>query len=364
MPINHTELARFVEYLQRSLLKDGTEAIFNNELHQENATKGLPYLRQLAADDEVIDQYVRRVLDFQPETAYETVHSHHIFRPILDEALTTAREAGFTLKKPVTISDSTLLEVSPLSRPSQDVHIILAGRGTYAFCNYWAKALTLFIHGAEPVIGRGVWTPADIAEAFRQQPVLLLAPLRLAVYQALTGSLIGFGRLASPNEQLAFRMELVNAMETFVIAHELAHCIADEADEKYRGCLQPDDAFALELLCDKIGLLIARNVGTRKDNWSSFSGVGALLFFRFTQIGEIIRGMLQVNEQPYNQSETHPDTTTRIGYVRERIVSGTAPENTEAAVSYFDQLDNICSVMFRFILRAVAGSDLMETKSG
>jgi hypothetical protein len=105
--------------------------------------------------------------------------------------------------------------------------LLFIGPGTFFFCNYWAKVVTSvvtaipFAHGLEKVA-----VAEDVQKILRFNPSGVALAGRLALHYGAFGTAIGFGEVHAPN--LAYRVHLLHAMETFAVAHEYSHFVAEE----------------------------------------------------------------------------------------------------------------------------------------
>lgn len=162
---------------------------------------------------------------------------------------------------------------------------------------------------------------------------------RLATYYAYTGTVLGFGVLVSDPTAIAFRKEYVDAMELFVLGHEYAHCVLEDASDRYRGVLSLELQVELELECDRIGTAIVSEIGAT-DSWASFCGAGAILMIYGAELCAIARTMIGAQAPP--QACSHPPYRQRIDVVRMQVISTTPADQQPAVTAYLDDLDAMC----------------------
>jgi hypothetical protein len=333
--IDFAELERYVQYLQRQLVTPGSEAWSAHERVREWVTANRASLRGLlpsgSTADEITDEYVRFVTEFEHSGPYDSASASAIFAPLMGRIIAANRTTGLRTVRPIRLVDSPAIEATPFSRSTDGVHIIFAGHGTFSFCNYWAK---LFVSlGEAQARGKERSFSSLTIEAIRNAS-------KLALYYAHTGTVLGFGILESPHRLLPLRVAYLQAMELFCLGHEVGHCIADDdADHRYRGLLSDDDHRELELLCDRIGTCSSR-IACSDDNWAGFCGAGAALMI---YAHEICRN---AQSRSASKSEAtphrHPPLAERIRAVREQVVS-TSPADQVAAVSaYLDDVLALC----------------------
>jgi hypothetical protein len=131
---------------------------------------------------------------------------------------------------------------------------------------------------------------------------------------ALTDSLVGFGRIEQPKEQHGFRILLVNAMEIFVVGHEIGHFTSHEKSPESSGALSPSESRALEFQCDAVGLAVSTAYGQEENNAFAFQLIGAILFFYALRICEQATAIILNAEAPRSQS--HPSAEERMDLPR------------------------------------------------
>jgi hypothetical protein len=216
--IDTRELRRYVEYLQGLMLGDSSKPWLDHarecSLIRDNSRQRLA----TRYGQEGVREWDRLITEFKPQTKYDCASSHLIFRPLLEEIVEIATSLGLGTRQPVSFASSPSIEPTLWNRSTDGVHIIFAGTGFSAFCNYWAKVLATLSH--EAVRHTGGPEAAD-QKAFRailrNRPDILWPPVRLALYYGVTGTVLGFGPMADPMPSLPFRIEYVEAMEVFAL---------------------------------------------------------------------------------------------------------------------------------------------------
>lgn len=355
--IDFDELARYVAYLQQQLATPGTEAWFDHErirewvkLRKDTLGESIP----AESRAELVEEYVQAIDAFKPTGPYDSASARAIFEPLMDRVVEAAKAAGFRTSRAVTLHVSPAIEATPYTISTDAAHVIFAGPGTYMFCNYWGKIFTSLITGT-PVAKRGRASLPLTLQAIAQAS-------KLGTYYALTGTVMGFGVMPSDPRALQFRGEYVQSMELFALGHELGHCFAHDADERFCGMLTVDVNQELELLCDRIGTATSRAASTDGDeaSWVAFCGAGAVLMMYAHEICQRARG--HVGGASADAAHSYPSTSARVAVVREQVVSTTPDDQLEGATAYLDDVIALCEDLTDaasdVMARVLPGSDV------
>jgi hypothetical protein len=186
--------------------------------------------------------------------------------------------------------------------------MLFIGQGTFSFCNYWAKVFTSIIHSAGTVLAQEADHEAVI-EAIRRDPATVQA-LRLVLRYARAESLVGFGKYAHEKNLVHFRMLLVQAMEMFIVGHELGHFFLEEQYPELNGVPPDLTPHSVELLCDIIGFSVCTADGHESENELSRHLIGPLLLLYALKLSEDVQNTLLNTRQ--EASDTHPGLAERI----------------------------------------------------
>jgi hypothetical protein len=134
------ELQRYIEYLQKSLLSPGSEPAHDTAgFRQWVATNRhrLESITQLSGGTaEAVDELERELARYAPRSVFDSFTASAIFGPILRRVLAAASGANLAPRRPIRFANSTDVSVSAAARPSSGEHLLFAGVGTSAFCNY------------------------------------------------------------------------------------------------------------------------------------------------------------------------------------------------------------------------------------
>lgn len=359
------ELLRYVEHLQRVALSPGWELFFDAGSAARRGQAEHPRLREIAASfqpgdpDILVRQHQELIGRFTPSTSFELPETHAIFGPILDEVRAASRRMGLLPVREVRLVTSTDISASPAALPTSDEHLLFIGPGTSSFCNYWAKAFTAVVKAIASQSMLEVLSAADLDAAFRSDPSALALAVRIALYEATFGTMIGFGEVIQPDSFLGYRMQLLRAIEQFVVAHEFAHFFAEERLPHFSGVLDTDMGCALESLCDELGLGLSRECSG--ENYLMFSGAGAVVFLRATELVAAVRELMTTETRggdgravrAASVRGSHPAEAERIASIVSRIGANTAPDQKAQAIRFVAEYDRIAVFLNQAIVRTV-----------
>src|SRR5262249_28059091 len=146
-------------------------------------------------------------------------------------------------------------------------HLLFSGLGTMAFCNYWAKAYAGLLHDLSRSALPLTLDRADIPTLARRFPERIKLIARLLLYYGHFGTLLGFGEVPIDVEYEGLRLEILEAMEMFSIAHEIGHFVAEEMRPSGHSSLGRDEAHSLEFFCDQYGQAVCRWYGAENSRW-------------------------------------------------------------------------------------------------
>lgn len=353
------DLNRYVEYLQRQLITPETEDLANSERawFLENRERIRLELQEMSAKfdgeaDQPFKRLERSIADFKPTTAYDSFHAKGIFLPIVERIRGYMRKGGIQLKSDIIFASSPAVGPNAVSRPSAGGHMLFVGRGTFAFCNYWAKVFTdimaeLRDRATEPYrrLSRD-----DVREILQEEPVGGLV-LMMAMYYAARGTLIGFGRVEQPEERHLGRAAMVTAMETFVVGHEIHHFVAEEAYPETGGLSKTATEKDLETACDIFALSMCTVYGAEDDNPFALLCTGPLQLFWAIKICEDARSKI-LGLEPH-VSATHPPLEERIALIPKLVSEVCRPENREGYLAAITEANDMAAAVHSFVMRRI-----------
>lgn len=346
---------RYLEYLQDQLLTDPGWLPAFEKLQNRS---GIPPKPPGLDDADPIWEVEARFRSFTPRTQYELPLTQQIFAPLLDDILDASKILGLKPVAGIRLATSTDMSAGPVSRPGAGGHHLLIGPGTWSFCNYWAKVISEQLHSigtnlsGSPIVDRG-----QILEVARSNPEPLRLAVRLAINHSAYGSLVGFGVVDQPKELALYRSQLLRSMETFALAHEYSHFVAEERASSISG-------HDLEHFCDAMGIQLARNCPGQNDTWLSFVCAGALVFFHSTQFCTEAETIMTGGEAA--SSDSHPPLHERIVSVTKSIVNRTAEDQRPNVEKFVDEYNLFLEHFFGIALDLVhtvlrTASDTPET---
>ncbi|WP_144289877.1 hypothetical protein [Ideonella sp. A 288] len=332
------ELQRYIAHLQEHLLTDGSEAVHDPSIYRAWVKANRP--RQVAIAQasglpvEAAENIESRLDQHQPVSKYDSGPANAIFGPILEAVLTTAERLGLRPERPVLLANSTDISMTPLSRPSAGEHLIFAGAGTFAFCNFWSKIVAQIARQFHEHFRGAIMTPDRLLESCARDRRIFLEAGKLIAYCRLNGTAVSFGVLWPTPESNAYRIELLYAMESFAIAHEVGHCFLEEQNPGASG-LCPED----EYTCDAYALNITRHLGDAHSNWSAFAGAGALLFFLLADLCQV---RTTASASP---AAGHPHVTGRLEALVGLATQYLDLDERTRVVSYLGELSALLEVL-------------------
>ncbi|TBU71639.1 hypothetical protein [Phytopseudomonas daroniae] len=271
------------------------------------------------------------LLAHEDQGEYDDFFAKQIFEPLVKEALEICEANGIALKNPVKFVNSPGLDPSPTALPSSGEHLIFAGQGTSAFCNYWSKIFSSAIAEISELPTEERSSSEAVIQKLREGHILVDAA-RLALRYALFNSVLGFGRVEQPRELFGPRVMLVSAMEIFAIGHEIGHFLAHEAYPDASGISPEQDSKTHELECDAVGLAISTAYGVRNGNSFAFQLIGPLLLFYALRICEQVKSILI--DEPPTPSESHPSHEERFKYALNFLYKAGATEDIKESVHF------------------------------
>jgi hypothetical protein len=332
--MDHLEHQRYIEYFQRQLVREGSDGFWQGQkvwFDQNRLAIAEQYLQTSKSQNGKAAALADSVLAHQDQGEYDNFFARQIFEPLVRTALDLCDEGGIPLRNPVRFVNSPGLEPSPAALPSSAEHVLFMGQGTFAFCNYWSKIFSSAMAEIGKLPPEQHKSPEAMLSKLKQGSVLVDAT-RLAVRYAYFDSLLGFGRLEQPNELMGIRVLLVNAMEIFVVGHEIGHLLGYEAHPETQGIPSGTDAKSHELDCDAVGLAISTAYGVREENAFAFQLIGPLLLFYALRTCDQVKATL-LDETPA-PSESHPSHEERFRFALDFLDSAGAQGNIKESVQF------------------------------
>lgn len=321
--------ARYINYFRGALMCDGAHEFWGGyaEWFEKNRSRLAQEAQNLNIQNrESVEQLVDSIMLQPEEQIKKNVFSESIFQPLLTEALEICHDARTKPLLPVRLENSPAIDISPAALPSSVEHVIFIGQSTSSFCNYWSKIFSTAIAHTADLTER---SPEAIFNRIKEQNILSDA-VRLAVRHAVTGSSLGFGQVEQASELFGLRVLILNAMEIFILGHEIGHLVNHESHPETGGIPPGGTAIDLELSCDVFGLSVCSSYGFKNANPLAINLSGPLLFLYALHICEQTRKTLTKTSTP--PSQTHPSTADRFAlalqYIRE--VSDEGPAVSEA----------------------------------
>ncbi|NMF90994.1 hypothetical protein [Aromatoleum petrolei] len=331
--MEHLKHHRYIEYFQRQLVREGSEDFWHKqkEWFDENRSSiARKFLEISKQPEDTPNRWAEAIMGHTDHGDYDNVFAKQIFEPLVKKVLEICEAHDLAPRFAVRFVNSPGAEPSPAALPSSFEHVLFAGQGTFAFCNYWAKIFSSAMAEVAELPDEERESPAAVIAKLRKGQVLVDAT-RLAVHYARFESLLGFGRIEQPNELLGFRTLLLNAMEVFIVGHEFGHFISHEAHPDTCGIPDGADSKHHELDCDAVGLAVCTEYGVRESNAFAFQLIGPLLLFYALRTCEQTKAILFTETQ---ESNSHPSNEERFRFALEFLISAGASDQVMESVHF------------------------------
>ncbi|ENV09363.1 hypothetical protein F966_02020 [Acinetobacter higginsii] len=349
------ETFRYINYLQSTLVREGSEEFlisYKQWFEKNRESFAQDFIRMTSSNS--TNKHSAAVLEYKAQGEYDDFFSRQIFEPLLTKVMAIASQHGLAPKLPVHFSNSPNIEPSPAALPSNSEHILFAGQGTFSFCNYWAKVFSTAIFEVASLSKNKQKNESNVIDQLQNSHVINDAAL-LASCHAITGSLVGFGKLEQPVNLNKLRVELLTAMEVFIIAHEIAHFIAHEEFPDTGGIRPESNSKEHEIECDEFALNICTAFGVQENNPFSFQLIGPLLFFYALQICENTRVTLTGHKQI--PSDSHPTHNDRVQFTFNFLKEVGASSNILDSASYSLRIAKIIETQVQLIMENLKNLD-------
>jgi hypothetical protein len=307
---------RYVEYLQRQLLREGTEEFIREQASYLDSRRGEVaeiFKNTATATSEPPSKWQTGVLSFERKSHLDCFYSENIFNPLLEKALAICQKAGIEPANPIRFVNSPGLEPTAAALSSNDSHMLFAGQGTFSFCNYWSKIFSeALFEAAVTTHELKKWDPMVFLGRIRKTSIIQTAT-KLAVWYALHDTLVGYGKLEQEKRFTSLRVLLLCAMEIFVVGHEVSHFCHYEAYPETNGLAPEQSDKDLELNCDGIGLAVCTAYGTEEDNTFASNFIGPLILLYSIHLCEKVKEI--ITDKPRQHSNSHPSINERINNI-------------------------------------------------
>lgn len=332
--MSHLEHQRYVEYFQRQLMRDGSESFWYGQkdwFDKNRSAIAEQYLQFSKGDEGRALGLAQAVMSHDDQGEYDNFFANQIFAPLVKKVLEICEEGSFAPRLPVRFVNSPGVEPSPAALPSSFEHVLFAGQGTFAFCNYWAKVFSSAMAEVGELPKEEHKSPDAVIAKLREGRVLIDA-VRLAVRYAQVESLLGFGRVEQPKELMGFRVLLLNAMEVFIVGHEMGHFIGHEAHPDTSGIPPGSDSKSHELECDAVGLAVCTAYGVREDNPFAFQLIGPLLLFYALRTCEQSKVILF--DENTAESDSHLSNEERFKFALDFLNAAGSSDTVKESVEF------------------------------
>lgn len=302
---------RYTDYFQRSLLSEGAESYWAGYREWFESNRAAIGARLSEIEGKSESRLSRSILNHIDDGPLDDAMAKTIFQPLLTRALKIGKDGYSFPKNSVRLASSPALDPSPAALPSEFEHVLFIGQGTLRFCNYWAKIFTRSLMALSSTANLDGLSDEQIVAELTKSGVVADA-FKLASRHALHGTVLGFGRLDQPENQTAFRVMLLNAMEMFIVGHEVGHFITNEMHPETAGLAPGKTARDLELDCDSIGFSICSIYGRDEENEFAVQLLGPILLFLSLDLCDEVKSILSGIER--ESSPSHPSHFERYEF--------------------------------------------------
>lgn len=338
------EFKRYIEYLQRQCMDPQYADRFDSAKVTEWIKSNPPslqrlYDRHLSGDAAAIEKHVSEATSYTPQFAYDTFHSAAVFTQVLQKVQDACSALNVSPRNLVVLSSSTEIGLTPLARASSSGdHILFAGPGTMAFCNYWAKAYAALLNSFSRQCHPVTLDRADLFSLAKLFPEPLRLIGRLLLHYAYCGTFINFGEVTIPHENTALRMELLQSMEIFAIGHEVGHFVWEERRPNQTSSPDAEESHSTEYFCDQYGQAVSRWHGAAENNWSCFVTAGAILYLHSGSLSQRLFSKCRGGSGDDAESKSHPRTWDRINRAVENAVACVPADQAEVVRNYLNEI--------------------------
>jgi hypothetical protein len=355
------ELVRYIEYLQRQMIDPAYAEAMEPSRLVEWLKSSPESLRRLYEDHfgknpEIFDEHVSEALRFEPQFAHDTFHSSAAFLKVLKEVETVCRSLNVSPKNSVVLANNSSIGLSPLARPSTGDHVLFAGHGTMALCNYWAKSYSMLLYEFSQKSLPKPLNQVDLKPLVQQYPDPILLMSRLLLYYAYHETLLGFGEVPIRAEHQGLRLDLLKAMEIFAIGHEIGHFVYEERNPSAGSSPGAEHAHKVEFFCDHYGQAISRWYGADSTNWSCFTNSGAIIYLHAGSLSLRLRKRLKGETSEDIASESHPRTWDRIERAVKIAIACVPDDQAEGVRRYLNEIVAVMRFVEAEIFPIVASS--------
>ena len=337
------ELLRYIGALQRQRMDPEYAGVFDTAGLVVWIGSNLPVLKRLnarhpALDRRAFEEHVKEALQYEPRFAHDTYYSTAAFESVLQKVEAACATIRVSPRNPIILASSTSIGLSPLARPSTAEHVLFAGLGTMALCNYWAKAYSMLLYEYSRRSLPNTLDQVDLSSLVQGFPDPIILMSRLLLYYAYFGTVLGFGEVSVRTEHEGLRLELLEAMEIFAIGHEVGHFVAEERRPNQGSSPDAEEAHATEFFCDQYGQAVSRWHGASESNWTCFTTTGAILYLHAGSLSLRARGKVEGGSEADTDSQSHPRTKDRIDRAFTNAVACVPDDQVDKVRGYLNEI--------------------------
>ena len=316
------------------------------------------------AFDDAVSKGFARYAEIPVQTAYEDPVFYPMISTIFERIYQDLDDKGFGVAHRPFIATLPSGHVNALSWPVPDTPLraIFFEQGLFRYFHHIAIATAWAV-------------PALPLTAFKDDGALLDIPTRhqipgqasaiftevLASYGLNGAPPPGSGAVPNPEHNLVLAVAVLNYMEEFVLAHELAHIMNRDAERLERGDVSSLDA---EHQADRLAAHVVTSRAYRDTGAFAIAFAGCDLALTALHFLDLALATLNHGAQSFTWiSKTHPDAISRRDFVRE-CLDDMLPNDAPAARDAAQTLSNITDVTLARMWRIAEPALLIAFEQG
>ncbi|MBI2816005.1 MAG: hypothetical protein HYX72_03610 [Acidobacteria bacterium] len=241
--------------------------------------------------------------------------THAIMKTLCENVESACRTLGIPLRSGVAYGSSPTLAVDAAHYRVHftDASVITLSAGFISFCSHISKMFSLSLeHEQHEKTFSVCFKPNRVFAKIGSDPALKYYWTEIiGAYAFGSGPLIVKQRLV-PSPASITRVQLLQGMELFSVAHEYAHHIGSHGD----GVATAEDSNAKreEYEADSLALTLSRYIGANEQpqNLYAMSGASAVLLLKCHECVRRARQILRTGSETIQSSRTHPNSSDRI----------------------------------------------------
>jgi hypothetical protein len=257
----------------------------------------------------------KKLLEDTPlSTPHDDPLTQSVVRMLCEEVENACRALGIPLRSGIAFGSTSALHINAerYSVPLTEASVLSLSSGFITFCSHVSKAFSMSVlHEADDHEIRVSCNPKLVIAKIGASEDLKGYWTRLfGAYAFGSGPLDFEHRLVSFPASVT-RIQLLQSMERFSVAHEYAHHIADHGRRDVLGAGKDPEAVGEEFEADLFALSLDRYIGTNSNPFSA-SGAAAVLLLKCLECVKRVRRIFLTGDDTTPPRINHPETVDRI----------------------------------------------------